>query len=297
MAGSPGSRSARVGQAFGYAAALVLTLGLVAGGGYLYANFDQVKEQLEAARAGAAGQEDARLGQAADSAIAYAEDLGRPPMSTGVGRGYRLSHPAPAGIDSPPGHWCPAGPIGYRIDFTTAVEAGATRDKEINRWQQAFEEWTEASGGRYQFEYRGPALYPVTGTSTAEYPIDPAAIPDGEIAITYGVPPGTASDRWNGYRHPTLATALGFAAVGPINWSSGPDQGVINRAMIVLDAVDSDTDPAAVPIPYIHEAGHALGLSHVEDPGQLMYATPGPDTVMNDGDREGIRRLAAQPCS
>ena len=63
------------------------------------------------------------------------------------------------------------------------------------------------------------------------------------------------------------------------------------------NAIDSDTDPAAVPIPYIHEAGHTLGLSHVEDPGQLMHTTPGPDTQMNEGDREGIRRLAAQPCA
>lgn len=295
MAGRPTTRG-RVGRLAGAISASLLTLGLVVGGMYLYTNFDAVKQQIDAARAGAGGQQDARLGQAADSAIAYAEDLGRPPVSTGVGRGYSFSHPAPAGIDAAPGHWCPAGDIGYRIDFTGALAAGSTKAKEINRWQEAFAEWTAASGGRYQFQYRGPAQYPVTGTTTATYPVAPEAIPDGEIAITYAVAPGEKSDDWRGYRHPTLINALGFAAVGPVNWSSGPDQGVFDRAMIVLDALDSEVDPSAVPIPYIHEAGHTLGLSHVEDPGQLMYTTPGPDTVMNDGDREGIRRLAAQPC-
>lgn len=294
MAGTP--RSGGAGQIVGFVAAAVLILGLVVGGGYLYGNFDQVKQQIEAARAGIDSQQDARLGQAADSAIAYAEDLGRAPVSTGVGRGYRFSHPAPAGIDATPGHWCPIGTIGYRIDFTAALAAGSTKDKELNRWQQAFDQWSQASGGRYRFEYRGPAQYPVSGTTTAEYPLDPAAIPDQEIAITYAVPPGMDEQKWDHYRHPTLATALGFAAVGPVDWSSGPDQGVFHSAMIVMDAVDSQTDPAAVPVPYVHEAGHALGLSHVEDPGQLMFTTPGPDTDMNDGDREGIRRLAAQPC-
>ncbi len=297
MAGRPQTAMGRAGRLAGSLTALLLTVGLVAGGLYLYTNFAAVKAQIDAARAGVDNQQDARLGQAADSAIAYAQGLGRPPVSTGVGRGFRFSHPAPAGIDASPGHWCPTGAIGYRIDFTGALAAGSSKVKEIDRWQGAFAEWTQASGGRYQFEYRGAAEYPVTGTTTTEYPVDPAGIPSGEIAITYAVPPAERSDNWRGYRHPTLIDALGFAAVGPIDWSSGPDQGVVDRAMIVLDAIDSDTDPAAVPIPYIHEAGHTLGLSHVEDPGQLMHTTPGPDTQMNEGDREGIRRLAAQPCA
>ena len=298
MAGASDSGVARAGRWIGSALALILTLALVLGMVYAFANLEQLKSDVAAWQSGQVGDaEELALDRAADNAIGYAEDLAVPPPTDGVGRGYRFSHPAPAGVESPPAHWCAARDIGYRIDFSGAVTAGSTPAKEKARWQQAFAEWTEASGGRYTFQYRGSADYPLIDATTIGYPIAPERVPEGEIAISYGVPPADKQPRWEDYRHPALSDALGIGGVGPIDWASGPDQGVLTRGMIVLDALDSELDPRSVPVPYTHEAGHALGLSHVADPGQIMYDAPVPTSIINNGDRAGITRLASLPCS
>ncbi len=297
MGGTGGRRGTRTraGRALGNVIAVIVTLAVAAAGAYGMVNFEELKGQVYSFDA--AVDEETALRQAADDAVGFAEQYARPPESNGVGKGYRFSAPAPTGIDADPGHWCGGTVIGYRIDFTGAVRAGSDRDKEIERWRSAFAQWTAASGGRYQFEYRGEADYPLVDARTQTYPIDPELVPDGEIAISYGVPPEIDEPQWQGYRHPGLTETLGFAGLGPIEWSSGPGQSRVTKAMIVMDALDSQADPRRVPTPYPHEAGHALGLSHVPDPGQLMYDTAGATTEMNDGDRAGITRLAMLPCN
>lgn len=288
---------ARAGRWLGGALALLLTVSLAAGMFYAFGNLEQLKAQVDAWESGREGDPDTlALNRAADNAIGYAEDLAVPPASNGS-KGYRFSHPAPPSVDAPPAHWCAAEPIGYRIDYTGAVTAGSTPAKERSRWQQAFAAWTDASGGRYTFEYRGAAEYPLIDATSIGYPIDPELVPEGEIAITYGVPPADRQPRWDNYRHPLLSDALGIGGVGPVEWESGVDQGILTRGMIVLDALDSEVDPRSVPVPYTHEAGHALGLSHVTDPGQIMFEAPVPTSQINDGDRAGITRLASSPCS
>lgn len=293
--GGSRSRSGRLGRAAGSIAAGMLTVGLVAGGCYMYANLDELQATIQTIQTGQS-DDDSRLNAAADSAIAYAQEMGRPPESNGVGPGYRVNHPAPPGSGIPDGHWCVQGPIGYRIDFTASLAAGSTREKEIARWAETFDQWTRASGGRYVFEYRGPAEYRLSDRDTGGYPIDPQLVPHGEIAISYGVPVDTPGSQWRGYRHDELADSLGFAGTGPVNWMP-PESGQFDQAMIVLDAVDSEADSTSVPVPYVHEAGHALGLAHFEDPGQLMYPHPPPQARINNGDRAGIRHLAGLPCS
>jgi hypothetical protein len=43
-----------------------------------------------------------------------------------------------------------------------------------------------------------------------------------------------------------------------------------------------------------HEVGHALGLGHVDDPGQLMYPTFGKLDGFGDGDLAGLRDLGVR---
>lgn len=286
---------ARAGRIIGGALAGIL-IGAVCYGLYFgMANFTELRGTVPTLSG--LTDDESRLRAAADSAVGYAEQFDRAPSSNHVGRGFRFSAPAPAGVDADPGHWCAGQVIGYRIDYTGALLAGSTRAKEQLRWSQAFSQWSQASGGRYLFEYRGPAEYPLTDAATTEsYPIDPQAVPRGEIAISYGVPPQRSAAKWDEYRHPTLSDTLGFAGLGPISWSSGTAQSRVTTAMIVLDALDSEADPRALPTPYIHEAGHALGLAHVPDPGQMMYDTAGSESEIADGDRNGIGRLAAMSC-
>lgn len=284
----------RAGRLVGNLVALTATVAIAGAAAYGMVNFEELKDQVNSLDA-AVDQETA-LRQAADDAVGFAEQYGQPPESNEVGKGYRFSAPAPDGIQADPGHWCGGTVIGYRIDFTGALLAGSDRAKETERWRSALAQWTAASGGRYVFEYRGEASYPLVGARTQTYPIDPEIVPEGEIAISYGVPSEVDDPRWQDYRHPGLTETLGFAGLGPIEWSTGPDQSRVTKAMIVMDALDSQADPRSVPTPYPHEAGHALGLSHVPDPGQLMYDTAGSTSEMNDGDRAGIMRLATLPC-
>ncbi len=296
MAGTParagaGSRFARLLGGF---SAFLLTAGLVVCMVYAYGHLDELQHTVAALDGEADGASD--LSRAADNAIGFVEGMAAPPPSNNVGRGYAFTHSAPTGVDDDPAHWCAAGDIGYRIDFTASRSAGSTPAKEKARWKEAFDQWTDASGGRYTFSYLGPAEYPLTNATTATYPIDPDLVPEGEIAISYGVPPAERASIWDGYRHPALTDALGVAAVGPFSWSSGPEQGQVTRGLIVLDAIDSELDPRSLPVPYVHEAGHALGLGHVSDPGQIMYDTAGVTSRINSGDRAGITRLASLPC-
>ena len=286
--------ASRVAAATGMALAVALTLALVGALGYAFTNLPDLQERAAAFKAGV-GQESIeadRLDRAADDAISYADDLAeQSSRDTGTAGDHEFSHPAPPGVDAPPAHWCATEAIGYRIDFTRALRAGSTRAKEIDRWEQAFAVWTEASGGRYTFSYRGPATYELADVRAGGYPIDPQLVPEGEIAITY------ADAEASAYRHPDLADALGIAGVGPVSWSSGPGQGMITRGMIVLDAQDAEADPRSMPVQYRHEAGHALGLSHTPDSSQLMYSGADSASVIGVGDRAGIRKLAGLPCA
>jgi hypothetical protein len=46
----------------------------------------------------------------------------------------------------------------------------------------------------------------------------------------------------------------------------------------------------------MHELAHLVGLTHVADSGQLMYADNNGQTGFGAGDLEGLRRLGGGPC-
>lgn len=288
---APRSRPRRALRLLGGLLAFVLTVTLAAGVGYAITHLEELKAQVPRLD----GQDvKSPVDQATDDAVAYAGEVNKPRQSDGNGPGYELSAAPPVGVDAPHARWCPDQVIGYRIDATAARAAGSTLAKERARWRGAFQAWREASGGRYRFAYRGSAKYPVQ-QNPESFPIDPVAVPEGEIAITYAFAPGDER-MLPGYAHRQLEPALGFAGIGPVDWRPGPFQALITRGMVVMDAGDSAADPHAVPVPYIHETGHALGLGHVEDSGQMMAADAGSTSVINDGDRAGLARLVRLGC-
>lgn len=46
----------------------------------------------------------------------------------------------------------------------------------------------------------------------------------------------------------------------------------------------------------LHELGHLVGLDHVDDPGELMYAVTTDQRDFGPGDQEGLRRLGQGGC-
>lgn len=54
--------------------------------------------------------------------------------------------------------------------------------------------------------------------------------------------------------------------------------------------------PQSVQAIILHEVGHLLGLAHVNDPTQLMYARGSLATDYALGDLAGLGRLGATTC-
>lgn len=61
----------------------------------------------------------------------------------------------------------------------------------------------------------------------------------------------------------------------------------------IEDAPNGDAQRQAI---VDHEFGHLVGLGHVDDPNELMYAENTNQTTFGPGDLEGLGRLGAIPC-
>lgn len=105
---------------------------------------------------------------------------------------------------------------------------------------------------------------------------DPTAVPDlaGDIAGLGGSQPVIDDDAWV---FVTGTVTLDAATFDQILTNSG--QGAEDATAIVA-----------------HEFGHVLGLNHVDDEGELMFASNTGQTVFGPGDLTGFRALHDGPC-
>ena len=46
----------------------------------------------------------------------------------------------------------------------------------------------------------------------------------------------------------------------------------------------------------VHELAHVVGLAHVSEPMELMFADNSGQVELGPGDREGLARLGSLPC-
>jgi predicted Zn-dependent protease len=64
-----------------------------------------------------------------------------------------------------------------------------------------------------------------------------------------------------------------------------------------FDALDSPPDGRTLQRAIVlHELGHVVGLGHVDDPRQLMYADNVGQLDFAEGDRAGLAKLGGGRC-
>lgn len=211
---------------------------------------------------------------------AAASPLGTPPPSTGS-TAFVLQEPPDTGQAFVA--YDPCRPVHYVIRPDNAVPGGEALIR------QAVSAASAASGLRFVYD----------GTTT-EAPAEErkAFQPDrygkrwAPVLIAWSTPaetPGLAGD---------------IAGDGGSNYIQAPGQPlVLTAGQIRLDAPDlagilasrpDGTDQVRAII--MHELGHVLGLDHVDDPTQLMYADNTGLLNFAAGDRAGLALLGSGPC-
>ena len=100
--------------------------------------------------------------------------------------------------------------------------------------------------------------------------------------------------------YPQLAGAV--AGIG----GAAAEEGAQGRTYYVTGGVVLDTDafteatvaqqPRVLEAIVVHELAHVVGLAHVTEPMELMFADNTGQVELGPGDREGLARLGSVPC-
>lgn len=193
----------------------------------------------------------------------------------------------------------------------------------------------ESLGGAYAFSATQPRSGEPVGwdpCTEVEYAVNPAGMPEGmrplveravdRISAATGLAFEDAGDT---DRRPFTGPLVRLGGGRPvvIGWGddaefpglAGPVAGLGGAAAedgaqgrryyvtggIVLD-VEAFTDAAVAQQPrmveaiVVHELAHVVGLDHVAEPMELMFADNTGQVELGAGDREGLARLGSVPC-
>ncbi len=92
------------------------------------------------------------------------------------------------------------------------------------------------------------------------------------------------------------------AGIGGATYAEVGGRRTYVTGMVVLDVETFDwlastkaTDPVELAV-LLHELGHLVGLAHVEDQGEIMYAEGVTRTTFGTGDLDGLARLGSGGC-
>jgi predicted Zn-dependent protease len=98
---------------------------------------------------------------------------------------------------------------------------------------------------------------------------------------------------------PQMETADGIARSHPVQrpgatiYASGQVTLQSTDFGRILDRAGGYAEARAI---VMHELGHVLGLDHVNDPNEIMYAKHVRVDELGPGDRTGLKILGAGPC-
>lgn len=89
---------------------------------------------------------------------------------------------------------------------------------------------------------------------------------------------------------------IGGATYAEVGGRRGYVSGMVVLDVDVYDQLAADGDTETQRAILLHELGHLVGLGHVDDPGEIMYADGISRTSFGPGDLQGLARLGAVPC-
>lgn len=191
--------------------------------------------------------------------------------------------------DGSPIRWNPCQAIHYEVNLTDAP------DGALALVEEAFRRTTEVTGVEFRFVGTTDRTLAeqddsfLDTLSDAWEPLLVAWIPGPEFRDMF--------ERPNTDRH---ALAVAYVTRGRTPETS--DQ--YASGVIAVDA-DADMPPDfagrySLGLVLMHEAAHVMGLDHVKDPGEVMFADrdtyPHPLDDWGPGDREGLERLGEGRC-
>jgi len=186
---------------------------------------------------------------------------------------YAMTQP---GDDSDPVGWDPCEEIRYRVNPSGEPRGGrALIDRAIARISDATGLAFEDEGDTDERPFPGGVKLFGRADPVVIGWADPAEYPD--LADQVAGVGGAIAERGGG---------------GSLHFVSGG---------IVLD-VDAFTDAAVVQQPRVmeaivlHELAHVVGLAHVNEPMELMFADNSGQVGFGPGDLEGLARLGSLPC-
>ena len=100
--------------------------------------------------------------------------------------------------------------------------------------------------------------------------------------------------------YPTLAGSVaGIGGAQAISIAANRFVNISGQLVLDRDQLSTDSSPERnlVRAVILHELGHVVGLDHVRDRSQLMYAEEQPTVrTFGDGDLRGLQQLGIQAC-
>ena len=239
-----------------------------------------------------------RLIRAALAATTLSAILVAPAQADGPGYKFFKN----AGRPTKPGaYWDPCSTVRYGIDFTYARKQGLRVVREERRWRSAVAEVADAMGVRFVYEGRI--------RSRASNGVQPRSSSGVDLIITFG----SESRRGRyGYGRVLAGPVAGIAG---ISWRQSTAAARVDYGYVIIDAKEvarktnattspfdprpaTERPPDVVRSLYMHEFGHAVGLTHVRDKKQLMFPRllPQRADTLGPGDLRGLRKLGNQRC-
>lgn len=165
----------------------------------------------------------------------------------------------------PYGRWNPCAPIVYLVNSDRATDP-----TWIDQMNLAITTIEAASG--LDFVYGGQT----------------------SAGLDFNIP--TGADAVIGFSDQAATAQLAGGVIGIGGGSYSASTGRAGRGFAFADVADIQS-PGRLLATFTHEISHLVGLDHVADPDQLMYAYATLRSELNSGDRAGLFRLGtSQPC-